>query len=244
MTIHTLAAPTVAPRTVTIGAEDDWFPYSGVVDGRLQGITIDLVRAAYQAAGIDVRYQIMPYARCMALAKAGALVGCFDTLRNAALEKDYLWHEQPMFHVQYQIYAPIASTEHNLRPKDLEGQYVAVTHGYEYGPEFDDNARILRVYTPRDENNFRMLIASRVQYTVAMDLNTQALIRKRPDEFAGKFKIVGQVAAAGVYTVFSRNHPDAPVMLQRFDQGMATIRQNGRYKAIQDEWAKRLGETR
>ncbi|HEY9104696.1 substrate-binding periplasmic protein [Chitinimonas sp.] len=236
-----LAAPPAISRTVIIGAEDDWYPYSGVVNGQVQGLTIDLVRAAFEAAGLSVRYEVMPYARCMALVKAGALVGCFDTLRNAALEPDYLWHEQPMFHVQYQIYATAASSENGLRPRDLAGRQVAVTHGYEYGPEFDDDNRMLRVYTPRDENNFRMLIANRVQYTVAMAANTRALVQRHPEEFAGKFKIVGQVAPAGVYTVFSRRHPAAAGYMQRFDEGMAQIRKNGRYQAIEEEWTRRLG---
>ncbi|QDQ25423.1 transporter substrate-binding domain-containing protein [Chitinimonas arctica] len=239
-----LALDAAAAESITIGAEDDWYPYSGLVNGELKGLTVELVREAFSAVGITVKYDVMPYARCMALTREGALVACFDTLRHPGIEADYRWHALPMFHVQYQIYARADSVEHDLRPTDLEGRDVAVTNGYEYGPDFDTNKKILRTFTLRDENNFRMLIAGRVRYTVAMDLNTRALIKKRPGEFAGKFKIVGQVAPAGVYTAFSKRHPAAAQAMERFDQGMAIIRKNGRYKTIEDNWSRRLTQTK
>ncbi|MBI2381697.1 MAG: transporter substrate-binding domain-containing protein [Gammaproteobacteria bacterium] len=238
--ILVLALPRGAwAETVVIGAEDDWYPYSGLVDKKVQGITIDLVRAAFEAAGVDMRYEIMPYARCMALTKAGQLTGCFDTLRHPGIEHDYLWHEQPMFAVQYQIYARTGSDERGLRPKDLEGQNVAVTRSYEYGPEFDTNQKIVRLFSRNDESNFRMLLAGRVRYTVAMEWNTLELIKRRP-EFEGQFQIVGAVAESGVYTVFSKYHPQGPKAMKHFNEGMAKLRKSGRYQAILDDWRARL----
>lgn len=234
-----LVLPLAAAEEVVIGAEDDWYPFSGLVDGQVQGITIDLVRAAFEAAGDSVRYDVMPYSRCMALTKAGTLIGCFDTLRHPGIEHDYLWHVPPMFTAQYQIYARAGSTEKNLRPKDLEGRRVAVTNAYEYGPEFDTNQKIIRLFTRKDEYNFRMLISGRVDYTVAMELNTLMLIKKQP-ELANRFKIVGQVAPSPVYTVFSKRNPAARRAMQRFEQGLLLIQKNGRYQAIMDDWKRRL----
>lgn len=231
-------------ETVTIGAEDDWFPYSGLVDGKVQGITLDVVRAAFEAAGIRVRFEVLPYARCMALTKSGQLLACFDTLRHPGIENDYLWHEPAMFKVRYQIYARAESTERNLRPADLEGRRVAVTHAYEYGAEFDTDARILRVFSPRDESNFGMVLRGRADYTVALDINTRMLMKRRPD-LAGRFKVVGAVAESGVYTVFSRSYPDSRRLMARFEQGLEAIIRSGRVQAIQDDWFARLtGESR
>ncbi|MDM4764790.1 transporter substrate-binding domain-containing protein [Pelomonas sp. SE-A7] len=228
-----------AAQTVTIGAEDDWFPYSGLIDGKVQGITLDVVRAAYAVVGLEVRYEVMPYARCLAQTRAGILVACFNTLRNAAIEDEYLWHKPAMFPVQYKIYARAESIEQNLKPKDLEGRRVAVTHAYEYGAEFDDNSRIQRVYSPRDESNFRMLLLGRADFTLALEINTRMLIQRRPD-LAGRIKMVGAVAESGVYMAFSRAHADAPRLMARFEEGLRIIGKNGRLQAIHDEWWLRL----
>lgn len=241
-----IAAVPAMAETVTVGAEDDWYPYSGLVKGpagaEVQGITIDVVRAAFDAVGITVRYEVMPYARCMAQAKTSALLGCFNTLRHPGIEAHYLWHDPPMFKVQYKIYARADSTERNIRPKDLEGRRVAVTHAYEYGAEFDTNEKILRVFSPRDESNFRMVLRGRADYTVALDINTRMLVKRRPD-LAGKFRIVGAVAESGVYMVFSRHHPDAKRVMARFEEGLRIIVRSGKVQAIEDAWTARLTGT-
>lgn len=226
-------------EVVTVGAEDDWFPYSGLVNGEGQGITLDIVRAAFAAVGIDVKFEVMPYARCMALTKSGRLLACFDTLRHPGIENDYLWHDPPMFKVQYRIYAPADSPEQNLRAADLEGRRVAVTRAYEYGTEFDTDEKIVRVFSPRDESNFGMVLRGRAEYTLALDINTRLLMKRHP-EFAGRFKIVGAVAESGVYTVFSRLYPDSRRLMARFEQGLRAIIRSGRVQAIQDDWLARL----
>jgi polar amino acid transport system substrate-binding protein len=227
------------PEVVTVGAEDDWFPYSGLVNGEVQGITLDVVRAAFAATGITVKFEVMPYARCMALTKAGQLLACFDTLRHPGIESDYLWHDPPMFKVQYRIYAPADSTEQNLRPADLEGRRVAVTHAYEYGAEFDTNPKIVRVFSLRDESNFGMVLRGRAEYTLALDINTRLLMKRHP-ELVGRFKIVGAVSESGVYTVFSRRYPDSRRLMARFEQGLRAVVRSGRVQQIQDDWFSRL----
>jgi len=225
---------------VVIGAENDWYPYSGEREGRAQGITVDLVTAAFTAVGVEVQLELVPYARCMAQTRAGTLVACFNTTRTALIEGDYLWPARPMFNERFLIYAR-ADDNHRgppLRVKDLEGQKVAVTRGYEYGSEFDANARIERIVTSHDENNFELLLRGRARYTLAPDANTRLLLQRRP-EMTGRFKVVGALSYFGIYTTFSRMHPGAREALAAFDEGMKIINANGTAKAIQDRWRQR-----
>lgn len=229
------AAPPLA--RVVIGAENDWYPYSAERQGRAQGMTVELVTAAFMAMGIEARFEVLPYARCMAQTRSGALVACFNTTRTALIENDYLWPARPMFQERFLIYAR-ADDPHPgppLQVRDLEGQTVAVTRGYEYGSEFDANARIQRVVTTHDENNFLLLLRGRARYTLAPDANTRLLLQRHP-ELAGKFKVVGALSYFGIYTTFSRRHPDAPRALAAFDEGMRLINANGLARAIQERW--------
>ncbi|HEY1129092.1 MAG TPA: transporter substrate-binding domain-containing protein [Roseateles sp.] len=224
---------------VTIGAENDWFPYSGERDGRAQGMTVELVTAAFEAMGVEVRLELLPYARCMAQTRSGALAGCFNTTRTALIEDDYLWPARPMFSERFLIYAR-ADDPHTgppLQVRDLEGQQVAVTRGYEYGSEFDANPRILRVVTSHDENNFQLLLRGRARYTLAPEANTRLLLQRRP-ELARQFKVVGALSHFGICTTFSRRHPDGRAALAAFDEGMKIINANGSAKAIQERWRR------
>ncbi len=227
--------------TVVIGAENDWFPYSAERHGRAQGITVELVTAAFAAVGIEARFEVLPYARCMAQTKTGSLVACFNTTRTAQIENDYLWPTRPMFEERFLIYAR-ADADINrpggVQVRDLEGQKVAVTRGYEYGSEFDGNTRIERVVTSHDENNFRLLLRGRATYTLAPGINTQLLFQRHRD-LAGQFKVVGQLSLFGIYTTFSRRHPESVRMLAAFDEGMRLITANGVARAIHERWRQR-----
>lgn len=230
------------PKVVLIGAENDWYPYSAEREGRAEGMTVDLVQAAFRAVGVEARFEVLPYARCMAQTRTGTLLACFNTTRTALIEADYLWPARPMFTERFLIYAR-ADDPHAgppLQVRDLEGQQVAVTRGYEYGSEFDANPRILRVVTTHDENNFRLLLRGRARYTLAPDINTRLLLRRLP-ELAGRFKSVGALSPFGIYTSFSRQHPDARDALAAFDEGMRVITANGAAKAIQDRWRQLAG---
>ncbi|RTL32523.1 MAG: transporter substrate-binding domain-containing protein [Burkholderiales bacterium] len=230
-------------RTVVIGAEDDWYPYSAEVQGRPEGITIELVTAAFRAVGVDVQLISLPYVRCMAQTKAGTLLACFNTTRTALIEEDYAWPARPMFDERFLIWARADAPSPRaggLQVHDLEGEQVAVTRGYEYGTEFDSNPRIVRVVTSHDETNFRLLLRGRATYTLAPDINARLLFKRQPD-LAGKFKVVGQLSAYGLYTAFSRRHPQTTEMLAAFDEGMKVIHANGVAKAIHERWRQRAG---
>lgn len=226
-------------RTVVIGAENDWYPYSGEIAGQAHGMTVDLVRAAFAAVSIEARFELLPYARCMAQTKAGTLLACFNTTRTDLIERDYLWPARPMFEERFVIYA---RKDHPVQPslgvRDLEGQSVAVTRGYEYGSEFDGNTRVQRVVTNHDESNFRMVQLGRARYTLAPEINTRLLFQRHPD-LAGQFRIVGQFPSFGLYTAFSRQHADGAALLAAFDEGMRRITASGQARAIQERWRRR-----
>jgi len=235
------AQPAQRPVRVVIGAENDWYPYSGDRQGHAEGMTVDLVRAAFAAVGIEARFELLPYARCMVQTKAGQLLACFNTTRTSLIEADYLWPARPMFEERFLIYARADDTAaNNLRVRDLEGQQVAVTRGYEYGSEFDGNSRIQRVVTSRDETNFRMLLRGRARFTLAPEVNTRLLMEQHR-ELEGRFKVAGQLPLFGLYTAFSRGHPDSAAMLAAFDQGMKLITSNGLAGSIQQRWRKPTG---
>jgi len=223
-------------ETVVIGAEDDWYPYSGVLDGKPHGFAEDIVAAAFQAVGIDVKYESLPYARCMAETRAGKLAGCFDAARNSLLEPHYLWHAQPLYVARINIYARSASPESGLTVKSLEGKRVAVTNNYEYGEAFDTDSQILRDVSNQDVQGFRKLAAGRVEYMVAYSKVADYLVGRYKAEFLGKFKVVGTTGAPGLYVAFSRAYPGAGQIVDKFNAGLDMIRKDGRYEGIEARW--------
>lgn len=231
-----LAAAAHAEAPVPVGAEDGWYPYSGVVDGRPAGMAVDIVRAAFAAAGVQITLESLPYARCMRLAETGAVAACFDTLRNPLIEHKYLWPATPLFRGQIVIYAAASASDKPVALAALRGRRVGVTHGYEYGDAFDGDPAMVRDVGDTDLATLRKLVAGRVDYALVYDRVAEHLARSEPG-LAGRFKPVGVLLTPDLYLSFSRDYPGAARLVSRFDAGMLRIRATGEYARIVSRWA-------
>ncbi len=231
-----VATPLMAAEPIVIGAEDDWYPYAGTVNSQPKGMAVDIVREAFKKAGVEVKFQSMPYARCMEEAKASKIFGCFDAARNSTIEDSYLWHAKPLFIGKINIYAKADSKDKGMSSKSLEGIEVAVTQDYEYGEAFDTNKKIIRNVSKHDLQGFRKVLQDKVKYTVAYEKVADHLFNEHKAEMGGKFKVVGMTAEVGLFIAVGKAYPDAAKLIARFNDGLEGIRKDGKYKAIETEW--------
>lgn len=232
-----MGADGMAGERIRIGAEDDWSPYSSSVKGEPAGFAVDLVRAAWAAAGVDVELVPLPYARCMKEVDRGALTGCFDTLRDPILEPRYRWHQQPLFRARIGIYGRTAtsSARTDLTLESLRGKRVGVTHGYDYGEVFDGDTAMLRDVAPSDLSSLRKLVVGRVDYALVFDRVANEISKAHPELGKG-YSLQGVLVEPRLYLSFSRTYPDIERIIALFDQGLASVRKSGEYARIEARW--------
>jgi polar amino acid transport system substrate-binding protein len=223
-------------ETVNVGAEDDYAPYSSVVDHVAKGFAVDVVRESFAAVGVTVNFEVLPYTRCLAETKAGNLIGCFDAVPNKLIASSYLWHAQPLFSTPMNVYSLAESKESGLTATDLDGKTVGVERGYEYGDQFDLDTKIVRKVVDKNDQGFKMLLAGRIQYMAGEERISKALFKKYPALFGNKFKMVGTVSTPGLYMAFTKGSPDGAKYLEMFNRGFALIHSNGKYKMIEEKW--------
>ncbi len=226
-----------AGERVRIGAEDDWRPFSYAVAGTPTGFAVDVVRAAWTAAGVEVELVSLPYARCMKEVARNVLAGCFDTLRDAMLESRYRWHQQPLFRATIGIYgrSGAADSRSPLVLENLRGKRVGTTHGYDYGEAFDGDRSMLRDVAPSDISSLRKLVAGRVDYALVFDRVANEIGRANP-ELAKGYVRQGVLAEQSMYLSFSRDFPGIERLIALFDQGLAKVRSSGEYARIEARW--------
>ncbi|WP_161631575.1 substrate-binding periplasmic protein [Rhodoferax saidenbachensis] len=225
----------LAAEPIRIGAEDDWRPYSYVEDGKPAGFAVDLARAAWKAAGVDVELVPLPYARCMKLVDNGVLAGCFNTLRDARTEDRYRWHKKPLFKARIAIYGRASQPETRVELADLVGSRIGVTNGYDYGEAFDNDTRMLRDVAPSDLYSVRKLVAGRVDYVLVFDRVAQQIARNHP-ELAPGFKQRGVLVEPNLYISFAPSKPGIDTLIARFDAGLEKVRRTGEYARIEARW--------
>lgn len=227
-------ASIVRAETPRIGAEDDWYPYTAWRNERIEGMSADIVRAAFAASNASVELAPYPYSRCMELARSGSLAGCFNTTPDANIRAEFLLPQEVLFSDDILLWGR-ADAEAIDDLGAIDGKRVAVTIGYTYGEYFDNYADIQRIAVRRDINGFLMLQRDRVDYVIAFRGTTEALLRDH-SELVGQFKALARVHRPQLYLTFSRHHPQAEALLHDFDAGMQQIRQDGTYQRILANW--------
>lgn len=97
--LSALAAMPVAQAgtSYTLIAEDDWFPYTAERNGVIEGFGVDVIRAAYAAVGVEVKFKATPFSRCLMQVENGDDLGCFNTVKESDTEKRFLFHKQPLY---------------------------------------------------------------------------------------------------------------------------------------------------
>ncbi len=242
LALFVMAAGSIAAaqEKVTLIAENDWYPYSAARDGAPEGMAVDLVRAAYQAAGVELELISQPYARCLEEVEAGRQLGCFDTIREPATEARFLFHDQPLFRSAIVIIAPADSTLKDLTVADLKGQRVAITNGYTYGDAFRSDASIRKDVVKNDLAILRVVANKRVAYGIIYDKVMAHLLAEHGGELAGKVKVVGLLIEPDLYVSFSKKRADAKAAIEALDKGLSLIRANGIYREIEERWAHRF----
>lgn len=225
----------MATERVTVAAEDDWAPYSSMRADRTgpEGLAPALVKAAFKTQDVEVRFQVLPFARCMLYAQKGQVLGCFDATRTEANKDLYYWHPTPLFQEELAIFARAADApaRGELTQKDLEGQTVGVTIGYTYPTDFMQNPRITKLSAASDGNLLKMLAARRVNYILLNTMPGYYRIQQEP-ALRGQFKRVGAISKDGFWLSFSRAHPDGQRMAEVFEKGLLAIKANGEYERM------------
>lgn len=231
-----------ASEVVTIAAEDDWAPYSSMRADRSgpEGLAPALVKAAFKTQDVDVRFEVLPFSRCLHYADKGLVVGCFDTTRTEANKDQYYWHPTPLFQEELGIFGRVdegASKE--LTQKDLEGQTVGVTLGYTYPTDFMQNGHITKLSAASDGNLVKMLVAKRVNYILLNTMPGYYRIKHEP-VLKAQIKRVGSIRVDSFWVSFSRAHPDGKRMSETFEKGLQAIKANGEYDRMMTAFKREL----
>lgn len=223
-------------KTIILVGEDDWYPYSAYKDGKLQGLAVDVIEAAYAAVNVKVQFKAAPYARCMMLAESGQELGCFDSVKDSKLVKTHLFHQEPIFKAEIGIYALADAKEPSIKVQDLNGKRVGVTRGYTYSDEIESNQSIWREVAPTDVSNLRKLLLNRSDYSLVYTRVVDYLVTKYPSEFKDKIRQVGSLNQIDLYISFSKLHPEAKRFTNLLDAGLYKIKKNGVYAQIEQKW--------
>jgi hypothetical protein len=100
----------------TILVEDASGPFSRR-DGT--GYANDVVRAAFAVVGVDIAFDVVPYARCKESLIAGRTAACFSMSRSETFGETVVFSAQPIFEVVATVYQRRDAPRHWISLADV-----------------------------------------------------------------------------------------------------------------------------
>lgn len=219
-------------ETIILGAENDWVPYANE-DGT--GMSNEIVRAAYQAVGINVSFQVGPYNRLLKSVEEGALLGVFNVPKEHSNQDLFIFGKTPLFTAFSAYYQSRDNPLAAKKKEDLvHGEKVGVVFEYGYGDFFARNDRIEKIGVRSDLLNLRKLAKGRIDATILYDKTAKKLIDE--NGLNDKIEKAFDSESAEIYVAFSKTFPKAQHYADKLDEGLAAIKASGQYQKIVDAY--------
>lgn len=198
-----------------------------------QGLYPEIIRAAFAGVGISVNVVGYPWKRALTLGHEGAAAvgGIYQNLnRMAAFD-----YSDPIYRETLRVVVKAGHAFSYRGVVDLSGKRVGINRGWSYGEVFDSARRAGRFVAEEaadNQANLTKLMLGRLDCIIADNLSLSQLVGRMG--WAGKVEALDLPAAVNsVHLVFAKRSGKA-VLLERFNQGLVRIKENGTYARILD----------
>ncbi|WP_166366880.1 substrate-binding periplasmic protein [Pseudomonas akapageensis] len=222
------ALPAVQAETLKL-ATGEFQPYvSESLPG--QGLSSQIVRSAFEAAGYQTTLMFMPWRRAAAQTRAGHYAASYPWAMNEERKQHFLY-SHPIYQGQIRFFALLDSPMADTR--QWYGKTLCIPDGW-------DTTQLLqpiehygfKLERPSDIENCLLMVGSgRVELTAINPMVAGSLNRRLHLEH--KVVPVGEVIATDLnYLIVPRVLPDAVQLIDDFNRGLEHIHENGRYREI------------
>ncbi|GLQ30817.1 transporter substrate-binding domain-containing protein [Litoribrevibacter albus] len=222
----------VISRAETISAAGDPWPPFLDPDEPKQGISLELVRAAFATQGIEVQMNFVPWARAI----KGVKEADYDILVSTWYTEErtkYLAYSDPYLENQIKFIKRKGDTFEYGGLDSLAGKNVAVVRDYGYGDQFLNHPGFKRPEAKDLMTNIKKLVSSRVDLTLEDEIVARALINKQAPQLLDKIEFSPTPLSSNTLhvTVGLKNSLKDKI-LDAFNNGLKEIKANGVYDSL------------
>lgn len=209
-------------------------------DGKITGLSTEVVEAIVKEAGIEAKIEIFPWARALLMVDEGENVAIFSMSRTAERESKYKWVGQLYENKNYVYGLPgkdfkINSIE-DLKKyqigavnQDVREKYF-LSHGFVAGKNLES--------VSKHELNYSKLKSGAIDLWPATDFLAASVVKAAGDDpntaIVPTFEIVDIAPYSGGFLAFGPKTSDEVVT--KFREAYQKIKANGTYDALQKKW--------
>ncbi|USD67331.1 transporter substrate-binding domain-containing protein [Vibrio sp. SCSIO 43136] len=204
-------------------------------DNEISGMDVEVVAAAFQESGQEVKFDVLPWKRVMKLMQVGEVAGGLSCSKRKGREKYMLFSEYISTTRQTAITRKETQTEPINNLNDLAGYSVTTiagwgatnkleAHGIEYLPSKDMRSALVSV------------LHRGVDVFYGPEIPTMHIAKKMQSQENLKVTYIEDVASISLHLCVSKPYPNSEQIVTSFNRGLQAIKQNGTYETIQRKY--------
>lgn len=214
-------------------------PYNMTQDGRITGMSTEVVQAVLKEIGLEASIQTMPWARAYDLALRESNVLIYSIARTPEREPLFRW-VGTIAPTKWYLYSfadrPVKlsslsdARDHQIATVNRDaGEQYLISKGFRVGKELQSSNKY--------EQNYRKLKVDHVALWISNELNALYVTRQHgedPEKLLIRSLELPELSREGLSMAFSLGTSAETV--EKFRSGLEAIRRNGVYDSILRRW--------
>lgn len=210
----------------------EWAPYTSVkIQG--YGLCSEIASAVVEEMGMKPEIQFYPWKRCEMMVEDGSAWACMPYYVNDERLKTFAYTDivMPSRSVFFYYKDRMKGFEWNVYD-DLKPYKFGGVLGYGTHEELQRNG--LNVdFVRTEEQNFKKIIAGRIDMFSLDELVGKALIKAKFSESAANFHSLAKPESESpLHLMVLKRNPESMELVQQFNKALASIKEKGIYKTL------------
>lgn len=219
-------------------ASNDYEPYTSSRQNG-SGVILDIVREAFEEAGIEVVYKFYPWMRCELYVKTGKVFAATPYFKTEERIKKYDFSDPIIYSYNRFFYNKEKFPKGYDWNKigDFKDYRLGGILGYWYIPALE-RAGINIAYSTKDKKNLLLLIHQRIDFTIIDELTGFKLLKYNFPEDVHKIGVLKKPESIlKFHLLISRKYPQNIELTANFNKGLEIIKNKSVYKNLLELYA-------
>lgn len=223
---------------IIVAASDAWPPF---VDDKnpTDGLSLEIIRAAYKTQGYQVKMEYVPWVR----AENGVNNCRYDILPNTWLtekRKAKLNFSEPYAYNKIMFIKNKDDSFEFIDLSSLTGKIIGTIRGYGYSNEFVEATNFQREEVPTFMQNIKKMLVGRVDLTLEDEIVALSILTKEDPKLLKNIVFCQKpLSLNGLYVTCSLTNPRQKEFIDAFNAGLKIIKKNGTYTKIMKQYGIR-----
>ncbi len=213
-------------------------PYHYMENNSPSGIAVEIANRVALSLGIKIKYQLLPWSRCLMYAKSGKVDAILFIFKKKEREDFLYYHKENL--IAHEVNALYALNNKDISfngdiENDLKSYTIGIIQDFSYGNTFDNASKTLTLDTVTDAPKLlKKLILGRNDCILYNTLLTNWYSRKMGIQ--GKIKRIDPpVSIEPGYIAFSKK-AETEVLSKQFAVGMSLFKQSDQYAQVLEKY--------